>query len=638
MLMFPAILIGLLLLPISLVAQPGSRMPARLARELDRIGRLAGDMEWEKSHKAAERLTKVYPDWPQSWLMLAETEKGLGQEPASERSMQKVILLDSTGFPQAYQWLAWRKFRTGSYYDALRCFDGYQRSRRNHSPLTWNDSLLLCSIRFAIDQGKKTGIVMPEKLPAAINTVHDEYFPSLTVDGSVLVFTRQQTVRLDTLPVNNQEDLYESLYNSGSFTPPEKMPEPVNTGSNEGTQSLSQDGRIMIFTACNRPDSKGGCDLYLSEKAGRSWGKPVNIGYPVNTRYWESTPCLSADGRYLFFSSNRPGGRGQMDIWKSEKTSEGNWTQPVNLGSPVNTPGNEMSPVMPLDSRILYFASDGHPGMGGFDLFRSERGITGNWMQPVNLGFPVNTWADEDGLAFSAYQRQAIIASGRDSLNGKDLFLIPWDMPEELQNLIIAGRVTDQRNGNPVSASVQVQSLADSIISSVVSDPVTGEYLAGIPEGTAFRINATAQGYLPYSGTLIIGEKDTARVVKADLPLQWVDQGASVILYNVFFRWDSYELLPESVPELDQVCQVLSENPGICVEIGGHTDSTGTFDYNITLSYRRAEAVCKYLVSKGINPARLQAKGYGFTNPVSGNLTPVDRAKNRRTELKVLVQ
>jgi len=256
----------------------------------------------------------------------------------------------------------------------------------------------------------------------------------------------------------------------------------------------------------------------------------------------------------------------------------------------------------------------------------------------VNLGFPVNTWADEDGLAFSAYQRQAIIASGRDSLNGKDLYLIPWHMPEEVQNLIIAGRVTDSRNGNPVAASVQVQSLADSIISSVVSDPVTGEYLAGIPEGTAFRINATAQGYLPYSGSLLIGEKDTARVVKADLPLQWVDQGASVILYNVFFRWDSYELLPESVPELDQVCQVLSDNPGICVEIGGHTDSTGTFDYNMTLSYRRAEAVCKYLVSKGINSARLQAKGYGFTTPVSGNLTPGDRAKNRRTELKVLVQ
>ncbi|MFH0761655.1 MAG: OmpA family protein [Bacteroidota bacterium] len=636
---FLCIVLSVFFLTFRLFAQVEPELPRQLDREMRKIRELATQMEWVEAQKIAGRMVKHYPDWPQSWLAQAEIARELNLTDECERSMLMVIRLDSSSYPEAYRWLAERKFNTGLYREASVFFEKYSNLIPERRLRSWKDSLLLASIRFAGDQLQRGSSFQPEKLSSGINTTNNEYFPSLTVDGAILVFTRQVLNISDTVRLKNQEDLYLADWDSDVFRNIRKMAFPINTEGNEGTQSISQDGRLMVFTACNRPDTKGSCDLYYARRTGTEWGIPVNVGYPVNTRYWESTPFLSPDGRYLYFASNRPGGKGGMDIWRSEKEIAGGWKEPVNLGTPVNTPGQEMSPVADSDGRTLFFASNGHAGMGNFDLFRTVIQRTGTWSEPENLGFPINTFANEDGLSLVGFLGKAFIASDRDPVTGKDLYSVPWKTRiEKSQTPVLTGKVSDRISGMPLSAIIRIQSHTDSVISSVESDPVTGHYLAGIPPGKSFRIGATSSGYLPYSGSVVPPDDDTNQLIEVDIEMELLISGASVVLNNIFFEWDSYTLLPESTPDLEEIFRLISEHPDMRFEIGGHTDSSGQADYNLELSRKRAESVRNYLVIRGISAARIVPKGYGSTVPIGDNSTEAGRAQNRRTELKVLAQ
>jgi outer membrane protein OmpA-like peptidoglycan-associated protein len=621
----------------SLSAQVETGIPRQLDRDIRKIRELATQMEWDDARKMANKMVKRFPDWPQSWLVQAEVARELNLTEECEASMLTVIGLDSSHFPEAYRWIAERKFKTGQYKEASAFFERYHNLIPGNRLRSWKDSLLLASIRFAGDQLKQGSPCQPEKLSSLINTPDNEYFPSLTVDGSMLVFTRQVLHQPDTVRLKNQEDLYLADWDSGAFRNIRKMAFPINTPGNEGTQSISQDGRLMFFTACSRPDTKGGCDLYYAWRAGTEWGIPVNLGYPVNTRYWESTPFLAHDSRYLYFASNRPGGKGGMDIWRTKKHSSGSWEEPVNLGIPVNTPGNEMSPVVGSDGRTLYFASDGYPGMGNFDLFQSRIGPQGVLSEPQNLGFPINTFGNEDGLSLVAYRNTAYIASDRDPETGRDIYSVPWIIGTvKSKHEILTGMVLDKRSQRPVSAIIRIQCHADSVISSVESDPVTGRYLAGIPPGESFRIGATAEGYLPYSGLIRPPDDNAAPLIEVNIEMDPLNPGESVILRNIFFEWDSFTLLPESLPDLEEVFTLVDQNPAMRFEIGGHTDSTGGVEYNLELSRKRAESVRNYLVNRGIAAERIMSKGYGSGSPIADNSTESGRAQNRRTELKVL--
>ncbi len=637
MLRFLCIILSAFFLAGNVSAQVETGIPRQLDRDLRKIRELGTRMEWGDARKMAEKMVKRFPDWPQSWMVQAEIARELNLTEKCEASMLAVVRLDSIRYPEAYRWLAERKFNTGQYKEALAFFEKYHNLIPGRTLRFWKDSLLLASIRFAGDQLQQSSPYQPEKLSPLINTRDNEYFPSLTVDGSMLVFTRQLLHQPDTVRLKNQEDLYLAEWDSGAFTNIRKMAFPINTPGNEGTQSISQDGRLMVFTACNRPDTKGGCDLYYAWRTGTEWGIPVNLGYPVNTRYWESTPFLSADSRHLYFASNRPGGKGRMDIWRTKRNSSGSWGEPVNLGIPVNTPGNEMSPVIGSDGRTLFFASDGHPGMGNFDLFQSRIGPQGVLLEPKNLGFPINTFGNEDGLSVVAYRNTAYIASDRDTATGRDIYSVPWIIDtENPKQEILTGMVSDKRSHHPLSAIIRIQSHADSVISSVESDPITGRYLAGIPPGESFRIGATAEGYLPYSGFIRPPDDNAGPLIEVDIEMDPLRPGESVILRNTFFEWDSFTLLPESVPDLEEVFNLVDKNPAMRFEIGGHTDSTGGVEYNLELSRKRAESVRNYLITRGVAADRIVSKGYGSACPIADNSTESGRAQNRRTELKVL--
>ena len=311
----------------------------------------------------------------------------------------------------------------------------------------------------------------PINLGPNVNTEDDEYLPALTADYRMLVFTRRVPRNpLTERGLDREEDFYWSDYDTMELDwgPAHRMPEPLNSHGNEGAQTISHDGRVVIFTACGRSKEHTGCDLYMSVRQGDRWGRPRNLGAPVNSRYWESFPSLSIDGYTLYFASNRPGGYGGTDIWCCT-LEEGRWSEPRNLGPAVNTKGNETAPYIHFDDRTLYFASDGHTGMGGMDLFRAKRTTDSTWGEVKNLGYPINTAGDENNLIVAPDGRTAIFSSDRyGGYGNQDLysFVMPAPVrPERItfidpvvqaENLLTLGDTVTLRNIHFLTGSAEL--------------------------------------------------------------------------------------------------------------------------------------------------------------------------------------
>ena len=613
---------------VMLFGQDNSQIPKRIQKHFEKAHEFFMDLEWEEAESLLMDITKKEPSFADGWLLLSELAIETGNKDLAYLALTKVSRLKPRKYPNVFLQLAKMDYENGDYYKAHR--------KLNLARVESNDRNFQLDerIHFAIAQIEKNKRV-PEPIPLEINTEENEYFPSLTVDGQRLVFTRQE--RDENYPNGlGQEDLYESLYIDSCFTAERIFPAPITTEGNEGTQSVRQDGRLMFFTACKRPDSKGGCDLYVSRKQGDTWDLPTNLDYPVNTRYWESTPFLTLDGKKLYFSSTRPGGYGGMDIWISHWKTEGGWSEPVNAGPSINTYGDELAPYVHGDGNRIYFSSTGWVGMGGQDLFVSVRRPGSDWSKPVNLGYPVNTYGEEMGISFHGNNNLALFSSNRDSVAGRDI--LKFNLPDSLapeQLAIVSGKVINGLNNRPISAIVLVQNQEGQLISSVESDPSSGSYLIGLPVDKDHRFVVNRQGFLFYSAFLPSDSLSPGKSFHWDILLEPFKLGSKVILRNVFFDTDSSSIKKESYPELLELVDLLSKNKNSNIEIGGHTDNTGDYQYNIDLSKSRAESVRQFLVSKGIAAERLKAAGYGPDQPISENDTEKGRAENRRTEIKI---
>lgn len=382
----------------------------------------------------------------------------------------------------------------------------------------------------------------------------------------------------------------------------------------------------------------GLCDIYTSIRQDGSWSKPVNLGPPINSMYSEKHPSISADGRVLYFTSSRPGGKGSYDIWRSRWDGI-KWSNPENLGDSVNTVGLEQSPFLHPDQQSLYFSSTGWPGMGQGDLFFTRRNTEDEWSEPVNLGYPINTFNDEIGLSVNARGNRAYFASDREGKHNTDIYT--FELPEEVRPVLVSyltGRVYDSRNMKGLESLIQLIDLeTEEVVVESSSFPVEGDYLVTLPTDRNYALNVTAEGYLFYSAHFSFrGEHSHSEPFRRDIPLDRVDVGSSVVLNNIFFGIDSDTLLPGSMAELNRVLIFMEANPGIAIEIAGHTDSTGSALYNQELSARRAETVVNYLESKGIESGRIISMGYGDKRPVATNDSEAGRALNRRTEMTII--
>ncbi len=489
---------------------------------------------------------------------------------------------------------------------------------------------------FAIDYAKKypqeNYKFEPQNLGDSINTSVPEYFPTTTIDGSKLVFTRRVN--------NNNEDFYESDWKGDHWSKAKSLEGNINTNMNEGAQNISQDGQWLIFTGCNFPNGFGSCDLYISYLGKDGWSTPENLGRNINTEFWESAPSLSPDKRDLYFASNRPGGYGGNDIYVSHYLGNGRWGAPENLGPEINTIGDESTPFIHADNQSLYFTSSGHIGYGGDDIYVSKKDAKGKWTTPVNLGYPINTIENEGSLIVASDGRTAYYASDRADSRGKlDIytFQLPIDV-RPARTLWIKGKVFDKKTKRGLPSTVELTDLQTKQISSKVQTDETGNYFITLPVGKDYAFNVNRRGYLFFSENFPLSRSQPDSTYNIDIALQPIEANATVILKNIFFDVNKYDLKNESQVELDDVVALLKENPSLKIEISGYTDNIGKPTDNQKLSENRAKSVVSYITGNGINAARLQFKGFGDTKPVADNKTEEGRATNRRTELRVVSQ
>lgn len=478
----------------------------------------------------------------------------------------------------------------------------------------------------------------PENLGTAVNSGDEEYVNHLGPESDLLVFTRKSPISNDPMQRDFEEDFFRSFLSDTGWTTAERFSFSPTTRGDAGGLCMSADGRLIFFTACFRRDGEGSCDIYYSVKKGEVWSEPKNMGPVINSDNWDAQPSLSPDGKTLYFASNREGSIGSSDIWKTERLGEEAWSKPENLGEPVNTRDAEMGPFIHFDNQTLYFSSKGHMGMAGQDLFVSRRTAAG-WSAPKNLGYPINTSADELNIVVAPNGRSTFISAAlKGGLGGYDIY--SFLLPEESRPVPVTylkGSVFDAESGRPLKAEFDLADLQrDSLIMHAFSSAFDGSFLVCVPTGRSYALHVSCPGYLFHSEhfELTSTRVQTDPFIK-DIPLQPVRVGNIVVMRNIFFDTDQSKLKEESLPELDKMIAFLKENPGISLEISGHTDNTGTASYNLELSERRARVVWEYIISGGIERGRLSYAGYGFTLPVASNDTEEGKALNRRTEAKV---
>ena len=581
------------------------------------------------------------PGFIEAYLVLAQMYEETGRDTSAISYYKKALEVDPEKYPSACFYVAELEFGNGFYEDALVHYSAYIKNS-NISKKNRSTSLKhIEDCKFAIKAIATPVPFKPVNLGSSVNTDRDEYFPCLTADNQTLLFTR--LLAAPGTFTGKQEDFFISYENGEEWSLAKNIGPPINSDRNEGAPSLSVDGNTLIFTACeglngyeNGRRGYGRCDLFVSVRNGNNWGVPYNIGKPINSRYWESQPSLSSDGKTLYFISNR---NDNYDIWMSELDENNEWADPVLLGPNINTSGYEGSVFIHPDNQTLYFSSDGHVGMGKLDIFYSRRDSLGNWGEPVNLGYPINTYKSENSILISTDGELAMFASDRpEGYGGLDLYAFKlYEAARPQPVTYMKGVVFDSETKNKLQARFELIDLkTGKTVMQSLSNKGNGEFLVCLPTNHDYALNVSKKGYLFYSDNFnLTGEYDLTEPVHKDIPLKPIKVGESVVLNNIFFETDKYDLKSKSRIELDKLYDLLRENPQISIEISGHTDNVGSEEYNMELSKNRAKAVFDYLVQKGIDPSRLSYKGYGETMPVDTNENAEGRQNNRRTEFKV---
>ena len=568
----------------------------------------------------------------EAWILLGDVFVEMGDKLRAIESYKKSILIDPEfSFPMYYR-LAITEHSIGIYLESLKHIQKYLTYKRISSNYRNKALSLKKSCEFSINAMKSPVTFNPVNLGINVNSNADEYLPALSADGSTLIFTRSENVK----GVRN-EDFYISYNDTDEWQFANNLGEPINTLKNEGAQCITADGKTLYFTACSRNDSYGRCDIYQSDFVNEKWTNPVNLGPNINTESWESQPAISSDGRQLFFVSNRPGGRGGKDIWVSYKNANGVWMEAKNIGDKINTSKDDISPFLHWDNQTLYFASKGFIGMGGFDVFVSRLNGSGDWGEATNIGYPINSPSDENSLIVAKDGRTAYFASSFFNEDRNDLDLYTFDLPQESRSLEVAyiqGLITDSKTNNPIKADIELVNLKSGKSYKSSESDLDGNYMLCLPSDAEYALTVNKKKYLFYSENIKL-EHEGSILVK-NFKLQPLEVGEQVRLDNIFFELNSSDLKDESLVELNKIIKFMASNPFLVIEIGGHTDNSGSKAYNLNLSDDRARSVKDALVQRGIPSDRIQTKGYGMSVPLNTNSSEQERALNRRTELKII--
>jgi outer membrane protein OmpA-like peptidoglycan-associated protein len=594
-------------------------------------------LECTEALKKAIRHDKYFIE---AWLLLGDAYRELGQDEDALDAFNRAISIDSTFFPPVFYFTGQLHYTAGNYASATDQFEKFLKLVPGSSPIRTKVEEAYRRASFAEYAINNPTSSPPQNAGPLVNSANDDYVNYVRIDKPEMVITRKEPLETDqygrTIYI---ESFYVARLADGQWLSPDSLKIRWAEGYNLGGMNISVDGRKMYFTGCNWPGGFGSCDLYVSFKSGDDWEEPYNLGTLVNSQWWDSQPFISANGKQLYFSSKRAGGKGKTDIWMSFRLPDGKWSSPVNLGDSINTGGSEMAPFIHPDGKTLYFSSDGHDGLGGYDLFYSKKDETGRWSKATNLGYPLNSKDNEINLVVDLFGRHLMLSSDRSGGEGKvDIYHgQTHDAMKPQKVSFIKGKVLDEKTSEPVSAFVELSNLKTGLSEdSTWSDRVNGEFFMVLQPETNYAFNITADNYLIYSENYNLENTEETYPVEKVFYLTRAEAGKRITLENVYFPFNSAALMAISFVELDKLTLLMKDNLSMRLRIEGHTDNTGTDDYNLTLSEQRAQSVVYYLVEKGIDQERLEWIGYGASRPIAENNTVEGKAKNRRTEIVVL--
>jgi outer membrane protein OmpA-like peptidoglycan-associated protein/tetratricopeptide (TPR) repeat protein len=577
---------------------------------------------------------KKDPSFAEAYIRLAGIYKTLNEQDLASQYYQIVADMnpDSRRYSKVYLNLGSYHFGKGQYQPAKKYLELYLKYKTSEDRNWRNAETMLNNCNFSLANMSNGFEFNPQPLPEPINQWDMQYFPVLTADQKTLIFV----VR------NADEEIMVSKYSDNGWGKPGPISANISSEFNEGTCSISADGRVLVFTSCMGRPGFGSCDLFISTREGNIWSKPENMGKTINSSAWDSQPSLSADGRTLYFVSNRQGGLGKRDIWVATKKADNTWRNPVNLGPAINTIYDDISPFIHPNGQRLYFAANGRLGFGGFDIYFSERGKNEKWQTVTNFGYPINTHNDEVSMFISADGSKGYYSHEESSSERRISKLYTIDIPPALQvthkSGFISGIVSDKDTGEPLNASIKLIDLENNKnIGWVTSDSLTGEYLMVLTEGAEYALYVESEGYLFnsfYFDFLI--ENDENQSIHANIQLSKIKPGVSTVLNNIFFEFDKFELTGKSATELQKVVEFLEHNNELNILISGYTDNVGTEQYNLVLSTKRAQSVYDFLTVAGIDSSKISYKGFGSEFPLHDNSTDEGRKLNRRIEFEII--
>jgi outer membrane protein OmpA-like peptidoglycan-associated protein/tetratricopeptide (TPR) repeat protein len=562
---------------------------------------------------------------------------------------EKAISINPKIFIDNNFYLGGALLHEAQYEKAIPCFEKIIKTDRINPNLKDEAIHHLKNAQFGANAIKNPQPFKPVNVGEGINTSEYEYFPALTADGNTFLFTRNIREG-EGVTAPRQEDFYISKKVNNVWQTANPISS-VNTPGNEGAPSLSADGEIMFFASCmemtgdyGSSDRKGygSCDIFYAQKINGKWTKPRNAGAMINTKNWETQPSFSSDGKTLYFVRGMVARDGikNPDIYSSTIGADGKFSEPIKLSDNINTPMGEESVFIHPDNQTLYFSSEGHPGMGGLDIFMSRKQSDGSWGKAINLGYPINSSVDENSLLVDANGKLAYFASEREGgFGGLDIY--QFELPESVRPekiTYVKGLTYNARTKAPVEASFELIDLeTQQSVTSAYSNS-SGEFLVTLTSNHNYLVNVSKPGFLFYSDNFSLKDKvaDYNKPYKLQIPLQPIDTGI-IELKNIFFDVNKWDLKAESKAELQKIISFLKANPTLKVEFSGHTDNSGDKVFNKTLSNNRAKAIYDYVIEKGsLSATNLSYKGYGDTKPKAPNDSPENKAKNRRTELKIL--
>lgn len=488
--------------------------------------------------------------------------------------------------------------------------------------------LNICNYGIAHPSNKEITI---HNLGDSINTATPEYFPYFSIKDSLLYFMRKLNIR--------REDFYTSGLSTTGFRKAKLLEDSINWADKKGSVSFSSDLQTLYYAADFPEQGYGRYDIYKSIKVGNHWSAPKNLGHNINTDYWDSAPSLAPDGMAMYFSSNRPGGLGGIDLYVSFKNEKGGWEEAMNLGPQINTSGDEQTPFIHTDNNSLYFSSTGWPGYGGADFFVARQKIDGNWTTPLNLGYPINTYDNEGSIAVASNGMEAYIASDRpDSRGGLDIYKITLSKATRAnKKFYLKGLIKDATTKKSIAAVVNLIDPADQTILTKVEVDSSGQFIFALPFLDSIGISIISSFYEIANKTIPSTSFFEDNTTTQEFYLNAIKKQFTQSFKNVLFATNAAILLPGSEKELNELVGYLSSQPTAAILIEGHTDNTGNANQNNALSLSRAKSIAQFLITHKVQPKRITTIGFGDSKPIASNDTEQGRQQNRRTSFTISV-